>query len=470
MADPAAFSLAAFPLGTPLPQGTAAFGTDGIRGRVGHQITPALALQLGYWCGQVLPQGGPILLGSDSRSSGPMLVAALAAGLMAAGREVLDLGLCPTPAVPGAIRQLGGSGGLMVSASHNPPHDNGIKVFGACGAKLGKEQQAAIEAGLHGATDGSGGSAFSGTGRLQHRPDLLEAYQQRLLESVAGARLDGCRIVLDLCWGSASSCGEALFRTLGADLTVLHGAPDGSRINQNCGSTHLGPLRAAVLEQGAAMGFAFDGDADRMLAVDGRGRVVDGDQILYLWGQALMAEGALPDNRIVATVMSNLGFERAWQASGGRLERTAVGDQYVHAAMEDLGAALGGEQSGHILSARHGMSGDGLLTALQVATLIQARGGSLADWMDSSFHPYPQRLVNVTVPDKGRRTGWQSCTPLSDAVRQAEVAMQGSGRVLVRASGTEPLLRVMVEAAEQGDVDHWSEHLAALADQYLNAA
>jgi phosphoglucosamine mutase len=470
MADSAAFSLAAFPLGTPFPQGTAAFGTDGIRGRVGHQITPALALQLGYWCGQVLPQGGPILLGSDSRSSGPMLVAALAAGLMAAGREVLDLGLCPTPAVPGAIRQLGGSGGLMVSASHNPPHDNGIKVFGACGAKLGKEQQAAIEAGLHGATDGSGGSVFSGTGRLQHRPDLLEAYQQRLLESVAGARLDGCRIVLDLCWGSASSCGEALFRTLGADLTVLHGAPDGSRINQNCGSTHLGPLRAAVLEQGAAMGFAFDGDADRMLAVDGRGRVVDGDQILYLWGQALMAEGALPDNRIVATVMSNLGFERAWQASGGRLERTAVGDQYVHAAMEDLGAALGGEQSGHILSARHGMSGDGLLTALQVATLIQARGGSLADWMDSSFHPYPQKLVNVTVPDKRRRTGWQSCTPLSDAVRQAEVAMQGSGRVLVRASGTEPLLRVMVEAAEQGDVDHWSEHLAALADQYLNAA
>jgi phosphoglucosamine mutase len=470
MADSAAFSLAAFPLGTPFPQGTAAFGTDGIRGRVGHQITPALALQLGYWCGQVLPQGGPILLGSDSRSSGPMLVAALAAGLMAAGREVLDLGLCPTPAVPGAIRQLGGSGGLMVSASHNPPHDNGIKVFGACGAKLGKEQQAAIEAGLHGATDGSGGSVFSGTGRLQHRPDLLEAYQQRLLESVAGARLDGCRIVLDLCWGSASSCGEALFRTLGADLTVLHGAPDGSRINQNCGSTHLGPLRAAVLEQGAAMGFAFDGDADRMLAVDGRGRVVDGDQILYLWGQALMAEGALPDNRIVATVMSNLGFERAWQASGGRLERTAVGDQYVHAAMEDLGAALGGEQSGHILSARHGMSGDGLLTALQVATLIQARGGSLADWMDSSFHPYPQKLVNVTVPDKGRRTGWQSCTPLSDAVQQAEAAMQGSGRVLVRASGTEPLLRVMVEAAEQGDVDHWSEHLAALADQYLNAA
>jgi phosphoglucosamine mutase len=470
MADSAAFSLAAFPLGTPLPQGTAAFGTDGIRGRVGHQITPALALQMGYWCGQVLPQGGPILLGSDSRCSGPMLVAALAAGLTAAGREVLDLGLCPTPAVPGAIRQLGGSGGLMVSASHNPPHDNGIKVFGACGAKLGKQQQAAIEAGLHGAADGSSGNGFCGNGRLQQRPDLLEAYQQRLLESVAGARLDGCRIVLDLCWGSASSCGEALFRALGADLTVLHGEPDGSRINQNCGSTHLEPLRAAVLERGAAIGFAFDGDADRMLAVDGRGRVVDGDQILYLWGKALMQDGALPDNRIVATVMSNLGFERAWQASGGVLERTAVGDQYVHAAMEQFGAGLGGEQSGHILSARHGMSGDGLLTALQVATLIQASGGSLADWMDSSFQPYPQKLVNVTVPDRARRTGWEGCAPLREAVQAAEMAMAGSGRVLVRASGTEPLLRVMVEAAEPEAVEHWSQHLAQLADTYLNAA
>jgi phosphoglucosamine mutase len=232
----------------------------------------------------------------------------------------------------------------------------------------------------------------------------------------------------------------------------------------------LEPLQQAVIEQGAAMGFAFDGDADRMLAVDGRGRIVDGDQILYLWGQALMGESALPGNRIVATVMSNLGFERAWQASGGVLERTAVGDQYVYAAMEELGAALGGEQSGHILSARHGMSGDGLLTALQVATLIEAQGGSLTDWMDGSFQPYPQKLVNVTVPDQGRRTGWQSCDPLQEAVHQAETAMQGCGRVLVRASGTEPLLRVMVEAAEQSDVDHWSKQLAALADRYLNAA
>ena len=454
-------------LGTPLEAGRVRFGTDGIRGRVGSVITPALALQVGYWCGRVLPSNGPIVLGSDSRSSGPMLVSALAAGLTAAGRDVLDLGLCPTPAVPGAIRALGAGGGLMVSASHNPPHDNGIKVFGAGGAKLGRAEQSAIEAGLGASPDLE---SVPANGRLTQRPDLLEAYRQRLVASAGDTRLDGCKVVLDLCWGSATSCGEALFRELGAAVTVLHGEPDGTRINQGCGSTHLEPLRAAVLEQGAEMGFAFDGDADRMLAVDGRGRVVDGDQILYLWGQALMAEGALPNNRIVATVMSNLGFERAWQARGGVLERTAVGDQYVHAAMEELGAALGGEQSGHILSARHGMSGDGLLTALQVASLVRRSGGSLADWLDGSFEAYPQRLVNVTVPNRERRSAWEACGPLREAVEQAEAAMAGCGRVLVRSSGTEPLLRVMVEAAQQADVDHWSSHLAALADQHLNAS
>lgn len=455
-------------IGAPLEPGQAHFGTDGIRGRVGALITPALALQLGFWCGRVLPGGGPIVIGRDSRSSGPMLVAALAAGLTAAGREVFDIGLCPTPAVPGAIRRLAASGGLMVSASHNPPHDNGIKVFGAGGTKLGKAEQLAIEAGLHGASEPVR-AGFVADGAVQQRGDLLAAYREALLASVGGARLDGVKVVLDLCWGSATSCGEAVFRALGAELTVLHGCPDGTRINQGCGSTHLEPLRAAVLEQGAAMGFAFDGDADRMLAVDGRGRVVDGDQILYLWGQALMDRQQLPANRIVATVMSNLGFERAWQQRGGVLERTAVGDQYVHAAMEELGAALGGEQSGHILAAQHGMSGDGLLTALQVATLVHGQGITLAEWMEGSFQPYPQKLVNITVPDRERRTGWQSCEPLAAAVVEAELAMAGTGRVLVRASGTEPLLRVMVEAAEQADVDHWCGALAGLAERHLNA-
>lgn len=467
MAEPAPL-----PIGPPLSAGGTWFGTDGIRGRVGTHLTPLLALQVGYWCGQVLPPEGAVLVGMDSRSSGPMVVAALTAGLTAAGREVWDLGLCPTPAVPGAIRRCGAAGGLMVSASHNPPHDNGIKVFGPSGDKLDRQQQEVIEAGLHGRASANAtamASASSGVcGAVRQRPELLAAYTDTLLASVAGRRLDGCPIVLDLCWGSATACGEAVFRALGADLTVLHGNPDGSRINVGCGSTHLEPLRQAVLAHGAAMGFAFDGDADRMLAVDGRGRVVDGDQILYLWGGELLAAGELPGSRLVATVMSNLGFERAWLARGGVLDRTPVGDQHVHAAMAASGAALGGEQSGHILSAHHGMSGDGLLTALQVATRIHAGAGSLADWMDTSFSPYPQVLVNVIVPDRQRRQHWQDSLPLREAVAQAEAAMGGEGRVLVRASGTEPLLRVMVEAAEPAAVDHWSSHLADLAAAELN--
>lgn len=456
------------PLGAPLGEGVA-FGTDGIRGRVGTAITPALALQVGYWSGRVLPPDGPVVIGSDPRSSGPMLVAALTAGLAAAGREVWQLGLCPTPAVSGTIRRLAAAGGLMVSASHNPPQDNGIKVFGSSGAKLARDQQQAIEMGLRGEAPDLHGD-LPAVGTVHARRDLLADYRRALLESVAGRRLEGCKVVLDLCWGSATACGEEVFRDLGADLVVLHGRPDGTRINQGCGSTHLDPLRQAVIEEGAEMGFAFDGDADRMLAVDGRGRVVDGDQILYLWGSALRQSGLLPADRLVATVMSNLGFERAWQQAGGVLERTPVGDQYVHAAMEEFGAGLGGEQSGHILSAHHGMSGDGLLTALQVATLVHGRGQTLAEWMDQSFRPYPQKLVNVTVPDRARRTGWQECTPMREAVARAEAAMAGQGRVLVRASGTEPLLRVMVEAAESEQVDHWTTLLAAEADRLLNPA
>jgi len=454
------------PIGASLGAAAAGFGTDGIRGRVGTAITPALALQLGYWCGVVLPGDGPVLIGTDSRSSGPMLVAALTAGLTAAGRQVWQLGLCPTPAVPGSIRRCGAAGGLMVSASHNPPHDNGIKVFDGGGSKLGLQMQQAIEAGLRGERPAP---AFDGEGRMEVRPELMAAYRDSLLESVAGGCLVGVKVVLDLCWGSATACGEQVFRELGADLTVLHGHPDGRRINQNCGSTDLEPLRQAVIERQAALGFAFDGDADRVLAVDGRGRVVDGDQILTLWGSALRERGQLPEHRLVATVMSNLGFERAWTDSGGVLERTAVGDQYVHAAMEHLGAGLGGEQSGHILSKQHGLSGDGVLTAVQVASLVHGRGQTLAEWLDGSWTAYPQKLVNVTVHDRRRRVGWQDCEPLRAAVAGAEQAMAGAGRVLVRASGTEPLLRVMVEAEQSQQVEYWCQTLAAEAERWLSS-
>jgi len=460
-------SSAAHPLGS-LPSPQISFGTDGLRGRVGDAITPALALQVGFWCGRVLPADGPVLIGMDSRCSGSMVVAALTAGLTAAGRDVWTLGLCPTPAVPGLIRRFEAAGGLMVSASHNPPVDNGIKVFGADGSKLGADLQSQIESGLWG--DVEAAPPLGGCGAAHHRSELLEHYRDSLLSSVQHQTLAGVPIVLDLCWGSATACGAEVFRALGADLTVLHGDADGERINVGCGSTHLEPLRRAVVERGASMGFAFDGDADRMLAVDGRGRIVDGDHVLYLWGSALQERHALPDHRLVATVMSNLGFERAWQARGGQLERTPVGDQHVHAAMVSSGAALGGEQSGHILSSAHGLAGDGVLTALQLATLCHAQQITLADWLDRSFQAYPQKLVNVRVPDLARRKGWAECEPLRELVEEAEQAMADEGRVLVRASGTEPLLRVMVEAADATTVERWTSRLAEAADQHLNAA
>ena len=459
------------PLGMPHHPSQAAFGTDGLRGRVGSAITPALALQVGYWCGRVFPRQGPVLIGMDSRCSGAMVVSALTAGLTAAGREVWTLGLCATPAVPHLIRRCGAAGGLMVSASHNPPHDNGIKVFGADGNKVRPELQQAIESGLRGASATSAPAEVEpACAPAHHRPELLQHYRDGLLASVPGQGLKGVKLVLDLCWGSATALGAEVFQALGADLAVLHGEPDGTRINVGCGSTHLEPLREAVMTSGAAMGFAFDGDADRMLAVDGQGRVVDGDHVLYLWGSALQDQGALPDQLLVATVMSNLGFERAWQARGGVLQRTAVGDQHVHAAMVSSGAALGGEQSGHILSSAHRLAGDGVLTALQIANLCQQRELSLAELLDQSFQPYPQKLVNVRVPDLSRRKHWDRCEPLHALVREAEEAMAAQGRVLVRASGTEPLLRVMVEAAEQASVDLWTERLAVAADQHLNAA
>ena len=457
------------PIGPSLGAAAPGFGTDGIRGEAWTVLTPALCLQVGYWLGRVLQADGPVLIGMDSRTSGSMVASALTAGLTASGRDVWMLGLCPTPAVPLLIRQHGAAGGVMVSASHNPPGDNGIKVFGANGAKLSPSRQAQIEAGLRGDLDLQGlDTAVYG----QSRPsmDLLDGYRQALLASVGNNRLDGVPIVLDLCWGSATACAAEAFQALGADLTVLHGEPDGAQINVACGSTQLDPLRRAVIEREAAMGFAFDGDADRMLAVDGQGRVVDGDHVLFLWGSVLQDQQQLPDQLLVSTVMSNLGFERAWQQRGGQLERTPVGDQHVHAAMVASGAALGGEQSGHILAASHGLCGDGVLTALQLATLCQAQGMGLSQWLDRSFEAYPQKLVNVIVPDRARRKGWSSCGPLTDAIASAERAMGDRGRVLVRASGTEPVLRVMVEAADAASVDHWTGHLADLADQHLNAA
>ena len=458
------------------------FGTDGIRGRAGDLLTAPLALQIGFWAGHILrsqmdtPERsqaaamGPVVIGQDSRQSGNMLAMALSAGLNAAGLDVWNLGLCPTPGVAYLTNTSEAIGGVMVSASHNPPDDNGIKFFGFNGSKLALALQEQIEAALRGKSTLEV-SDHGRYGQHYYRSELLNDYLTAIQQplSKAALPLQGMRIVLDLAWGAAVHLAPQAFRSLGASVICLHDQPDGSRINVNCGSTHLGALQAAVQTHHADMGFAFDGDADRVLAVDASGRMVDGDYILYLWGQTLRQSEQLPGNTIVATVMSNLGFERAWEKQGGTLIRAAVGDQYVHAEMLRHGSVLGGEQSGHILCSHYGVSGDGLLTALHLASLVQQSGVSLTTLVDQSFQTYPQRLQNVRVEDRDRRLNWQNCDPLQQAIAQAEAAMGDRGRILVRASGTEPLIRVMVEAATADLVTYWTETLVAVVQQYLVA-
>jgi phosphoglucosamine mutase len=452
---------------------SALFGTDGIRGKAGDLLTAPLAMRVGYWAGQVLKQVGnesrPIILGQDSRNSSNMLAMALSAGLTAAGVEVWDLGLCPTPVVAHLTHYSDAIGGAMISASHNPPEDNGIKFFNADGSKLSQELQQEIESCLRGEISKLApvGNAW---GKYLDRSELLEQYFRAIEQPLTietPQPFAGLRIVLDLAWGAATRSATQVFRAMGAEVIALHETPDGDLINVNCGSTHLNTLKAAVKEHAADMGFAFDGDADRVLAVDSQGRTVDGDYILYLWGQELMRIGQLPGNTIVATVMSNLGFERAWETLGGRLIRAAVGDQYVHAEMVRHGVTLGGEQSGHILCPSYSVSGDGLLTALHLTALVQRSGVSLAELVDQSFRTYPQLLRNVRVEDRERRLKWQECDAVQGAIAQAESAMGNQGRILVRASGTEPVIRVMVEAESAELANHWTEQLVTSVQRNL---
>jgi phosphoglucosamine mutase len=445
------------------------FGTDGIRGKAGELLTAPFALQLGYWAGRILQEvaiaPGPVIIGQDSRNSSDMLAMAIAAGLTSAGLEVWHLGLCPTPCVAYQTRKSGAIGGIMISASHNPPEDNGIKFFSGEGTKLSDELAQRIEAGLRGNLSAKPAAVW---GKSYHRQALVEDYGQFLVESTpAGIDLRGMRVVLDLAWGASVAIAPSVFRALGAEVICLHDRADGDRINVNCGSTHLSLLQAAVVENAADLGFAFDGDADRVMAVDSQGRAIDGDYILYFWGQMLKERNLLPENTIVATVMANLGFERAWQALGGNLLRTAVGDRYVQEKMWQTGAMLGGEQSGHIICHHHSFSGDGVQTALHLTAMVRQCGTTFAELVDRSFQPYPQILHNVRVEDRERRTRWQECEPLQKAIANAHDAMGEKGRILVRASGTEPLIRVMVESACAKSARYWTEHLVGAVERHL---
>jgi len=446
------------------------FGTDGIRGKAGDLLDAGFALQLGYWVGLILQEGsdsiGPVIIGQDSRNSSDMLNMSISAGLVSAGVEVWQLGLCPTPAVAYLTHSSNAIGGIMISASQNPPEDNGIKFFNSQGRKLGKDLIGQVESSLR----GNFNSNFKNTnwGKTNHKSLLVRDYQD-FLHNTLPSNIDfhGQKIVLDLAWGAAVNVAPDIFNDLGAEVICLHELADGDQINVNCGSTHLERLKTAVKEHQASIGFAFDGDADRVILVDQNGRVVDGDHILYFWGQKLQKQNRLPEDLIVGTVMANLGFERAWQDLGGQLLRTPVGDQYVQEKMWEKGAMLGGEQSGHILCHHHNVSGDGIQTALHLTAFLQQENMTLAQWLEESFQTYPQILRNVRVEDLQKRKDWHNCDPLQSAISQAERELAQSGRILVRASGTEPLIRVMVEACSAADAQYWSEYLVNTVQSYL---
>ncbi len=441
------------------------FGTDGVRGIANADLTAELALGLSVAAAHVLAEAGtfeghrPVaVVGRDPRASGEFLEAAVVAGLASAGVDVLRVGVLPTPAVAYLTGALGADLGVMLSASHNPMPDNGIKFFARGGHKLADELEDRIEDTYRAHASGEPWDrpTGSGVGRVRDHHEGLEQYVAHLV-GVLPNRLDGLKVVIDGAHGAAARVSPEAFARAGAEVVTIGAEPDGLNINHECGSTHLDRLRAAVVEHGADMGVAHDGDADRCLAVDARGNEVDGDQILAILALALREAGALRKDTVVGTVMSNLGFKLAMEREGIQLVQTAVGDRYVLESMKENGFALGGEQSGHVIILDHATTGDGTLTGLMLAARVAATGRSLAE-LAAVMERLPQVLVNVPNVDKSR-VGAEP--ELARAVTEAERELGTTGRVLLRPSGTEPLVRVMVEAA---DIDQAHAVASRLAD------
>ncbi len=442
------------------------FGTDGVRGLANRDVTAEVALDVSVAAAHVLGSTGAFeghrpraVVGRDPRASGEFLSAAVAAGLASAGVDVDNVGVLPTPAVAYLTAARGVDLGVVLSASHNPMPDNGIKFLARGGHKLDDDVEAAIEARLGEDWDRPTGADV---GRI--RTDVSVAGQQYVdhLVSTTGTRLEGLRIVVDCANGAASEVGPVALREAGADVVVINASPDGRNINEACGSTHPEQLQAAVVAAHADLGVALDGDADRCLAVDATGTLVDGDQIMGVLAVALHERGGLTHDTLVTTVMSNLGLRLAMRTAGIATVETGVGDRYVLEAMRAGGYALGGEQSGHIILAEHATTGDGLLTALHLASRVVESGRTLAD-LASIVQRLPQILVNVPGVDR-RRT---DDDVLVEAVAAAEKSLGDTGRVLLRPSGTEPLVRVMVEAATQSEADRVAHELADVVRERL---
>ena len=442
------------------------FGTDGVRGLAGVDVTADLALRLAHAAALVLGRNArgesrraTAIVARDPRVSGEFISAAVAAGLASSGVDVLDAGVIPTPAAAYLVADTGADFGVMVSASHNPAPDNGIKFFAAGGRKLADDIEDEIEAALS-----LPAVAVTGreVGRIRRFADAEDRYLVHLLGSLEGVSLRGLTVVLDCAHGAASGISPDAFADAGAKVVVIGNDPDGMNINEGVGSTHLEPLIAAVREHGADLGIAHDGDADRCLAVDHEGNIVDGDRIMAILALSMASRGKLERNTLVATVMSNLGLKLAMADNGIDVVETGVGDRYVLEAINEHGYSLGGEQSGHVIMSDHATTGDGILTGLHIAAEVQRTGKSLAE-LAECMTVYPQVLVNVKGVDRSRTDD----EVLQQAVRQAEGVLGGQGRVLLRPSGTEPVVRVMVEATTKAQAEELANDLAAVVKQRL---
>lgn len=436
------------------------FGTDGVRGEANVELTPELAFKLGRFGGYVLSQhetGTPrVFVARDTRISGEMLESALVAGLLSVGIEVYKLGVLATPGVSYLVCTENASAGVMISASHNPALDNGIKFFGSDGFKLADDQELEIEALLDAEEDTLPRPSAEGLGTLVDYPEGLRKYEKFLVST--GVNLEGMKVALDTANGAASVSARDVFLDLQADISVIGEQPNGLNINDGIGSTHPEKLQELVKETGSAVGLAFDGDSDRLIAVDENGDIVDGDKIMFIIGKYLSEKGLLAQNTIVTTVMSNLGFHKALDQHGINKAVTAVGDRYVVEEMRQSNYNLGGEQSGHVIIMDYNTTGDGQLTAIQLTKVMKETGMSLSE-LAAQVTIYPQKLVNIRV-DNSMKHKAMEVPAIAAIIEKMEAEMQGNGRILVRPSGTEPLLRVMAEAPTDEEVDYYVDTIA----------
>ncbi len=420
------------------------FGTDGIRGKFNEFITYDLAKKTGYALGKSLHKEAPIIIGRDPRDSGDIILDAIKNGLNLANKNIIDIGICPTPAVPFLIKKLECSSGIMISASHNPPEYNGIKIFDQNGKKLKRIHEKILEKTIQKTIRFDPG--IKNSEQNVKKASLLELYEDSLINSMGNDNLEGIKIILDTCYGSATSCAEKIFKKLGANIKVINSQADGLKINVKCGSTCLDPIKKAVRENSADIGFSFDGDADRVIGIDSEGNILDGDHILFLWGRELLLEKKLRNNILISTSMANLGFENSWKELGGILHRTEVGDKYIYEEILNKKAFLGGEQSGHILSKINDFCGDGILTALQISRYCKKKNITLKNWLQTSFSAFPQELTNIPL---SYEINSSILKRIDKTIKKALSTISEPCRIFVRPSGTEPFLRVLVEAENQ---------------------